>query len=310
MTHKFLLRLYAGDAFVTEVQCLSAMLEHEAYTPYAAMAATFLSEGLDYGEITAVSLYYNNVRVYYGIADNVRQYHKNGRIFVQVHSKSFTSVLVQNEIVPGMHYDMTIGKIMTGFYTFPHVLYEDYEGTGYIYVRDGASIWDSIVNFGYKMTGKYPYVRGNTVRITPPDTDGRHVLLKDTDVVEYGTELDTTKLVSHFHMADVTGNYDAYQLEDAQATAAQIVRHRQIAFDEQYLSDPEQALQLRSLYAQRGCRAKYVEHLGFANEQVCDRVTYGSFLKGATITRVRMTFSENGVRTKLWAYDDGFYHID
>lgn len=310
MIHKFLLRLYAGDAFVTEVQCLSAALEHEAYTPYASMAATFLSEGLDYGEITAVSFYYNNVRVYYGIADSVRQYRKNGRIFVQVRSRSFTSMLVQNEIVPGMHYDMTIGKLMTGFYTFPNVTYENFEGSGYIFVKDGASMWDSIVNFGYKLTGKYPFVRNNTVRITPPVTDGRHVILKDADVLEYGTLLDTTKLVSHFHMADLTGNYDAYQLENTAATAAGIVRHKQITFDEQYLADPEQALVFRSLYSQRGWRAKYVEHVGFANEHVCDRVTFGTFLKGALITKVRMTFGENGVRTKLWAYDDGFYHID
>lgn len=128
-------------------------------------------------------------------------------------------------------------------------------------------------------------------------------------MVEYGTLLDTTKLVSHFHMADLNGNYDAYQLENTAATAAEIVRHRQLGFDEQYLSDPAQALLFRSLYSQRGCRAKYVEHVGFANEHVCDRVTYGSFLQGAVITRVRMTFSEQGVRTRLWAYDDGFYHI-
>ncbi len=308
MSEKLTLRLYAGEDFVEELPCLQASLEREAYTPYASMSALFLSEGQDYGEISSAALYYEDEKIYEGIADSVQQYQREGKTFVRVKSRSFTSVLAQNELVPGMHYDMTLEKLMTGFYTFPHVQYENYAGTGYIYVKDGASMWDSTVNFGYKLSGNYPYIRDNMVRLTPHG-DTKTTVLTNAQVAEWGELRDTTRMVSMYHMADPEGNYDAYSLENEAATAAHIVRHKQIAMDRQYLAEPEQALIFRNKFSCRGSRARYVSYAGFANEGIRDRVSWGSFLQDAEICRVQMVYSGRGMRTKLWAYDDGFYHI-
>lgn len=303
-----MLRLYAGEDFVDEKPCLSAALDREAYTPYAAMSAHFLSDGKDYGAVSSVALYYQNGRMFEGMADSIQQYTRGGKTFVRVKSKSFTSVLAQNELVPGLHYDMTMEKLMTGFYTFPHVLYENYEGTGYIYVRDGASMWDSIVNFGYKLSGNYPYIYGNTVRLTP-HTAYKTTVLTNDQVLEWGDVRDTTRLVSMYHMADISGNYDAYSLENTAASAAHIVRHKQIAMDQQYLYAPEQALTFRNQFSCRASRARYVTYAGFRNECIHDRVTWGTFLQDAVICRMQMVYNSRGLRTKLWVYEDGFYHI-
>lgn len=309
MTNHFMLRLYAGENYFFETQCLAVTLEREAYTPYARMTAVFLSEGADYGRVTSIALYHRGGPVYQGIMDNVRQYRKDGRVFVKVQSRSFTSVLAQNEIVPGLHTNMTMQKLMTGFYRFPNVYYEDYAGSGYIYVDDGASMWDSIVNFGYKLTGNYPYIHSNTVRLTP-HANPKEIILDKGQVLETGIEQDNTRLVSMYHMADITGNYDTYQLSNPLAEEAEIVRHKQIALDQEYLYAPEQALQFRNLVSQRAVRAKYVVYSDFQREELCDRVTFGDFLRDACICRVQMRFTSSGVRTKLWAYDDGFYHIE
>lgn len=302
------LRIQSGEDYVFETECLAVTLEREAYTPYTQVTATFLSEGADYGSVTSVQLYYRNARIFLGLVDSVRQYRRDGKCFVRVRSRSFTSVLAQNEFVPGMHFDMTMGQIMTGFYRFPNVYYEDYAGTGYIYVKDGSSVWDSIVNFGYKLTGKHPYIHMNTVRLTPHQNPKR-IAPDPCDVLEYGTAHDMTRIVSMYHMADINDNYDAYRLENTVATAAEIVRHKQIPLDRQYLSEPEQGLVFRNLFSQRGRCARYVEYSGFANEEICDVVSFGEFLPASHICRVRMSFSGTGIRTRLWAYDDGFYRI-
>jgi hypothetical protein len=198
-------------------------------------------------------------------------------------------------------------QLMTGFYTFPGVKYQNYDGTGYIFVRDGTSMWDSIANFAYKLTGHYPFVQNNTVMLLP-ETDA--VLHTVTQALEYGTITDHTRLISHYHMEDIAGNYNAYSLENTLASEVNIVRHKQLSFDKQYLYAPEEALKFRCLYSDRGCRGKYVVYDGFDNEHVGEKLTFGSFLQNAVIGRVKLTAGAGGVRTKLWAYDDGFYHID
>lgn len=309
MTHRFTLQLHTGNGIAAETECLAVTLEREAYLPYAQMTAVFLSDGKEHSNVTAISLLHEEQEVFFGMTDSVHRYWKNGRAFVRVTSRSFTSVLAQNELVPGMHYDMTMQKLMTGFYSFPHVQYEDYAGTGYIYVKDGSSMWDSIINFCYKLSGRHPFIHGSTVRLTP-HPNAKNIVLPSDRVLEYGMEEDTTKLISMYHMADLGGNYDAYQLENPVAAAAQIVRHKQLLLDQQYLSEPENALLFRSLFSQRGCKARYLVYNGFGNEEITDKVSFGEFLTNAMICRVRMSFDGNGVKTKLWAYDDGFYHID
>lgn len=305
MQSELMLYLYRGDVLLQETSCLAAVLEREIYTPYSTMTAKFFASGADYSGITRLSLYHRGNCVYEGLADSVRRFRRDNRDFVQVTSRSFTSVLVQNEIPGGLHTDMTMAKLMTGFYSFPHVYYEDSPETGYIYVREGTSIWDSIVHFCYKLTGNYPFIYRNTVRMSEPDTV-QEIHLTDAQVLEYGTEQDTTKLISHFHMADIAGTEDAYSLENPTASEAGIVRHKYLALDQQYLYSPQQALVFRSLFSQRGCTAKYVTYSGFLREYLCDRVTYGTFLQNAKICRVRMVCNGMGIRTTLWAYQDGF----
>jgi hypothetical protein len=305
--HSFILRLQAGERVIAETACLAAVLENEAYTPYASLTATFLSRGEEIGEIHSVELEYDGTVVFFGIADNVRQYRRNGAVFVHVQSRSFTSVLAQNELVPGLHANLTIDQLLTGFYSFPHVTYQPYSGTGYIYVKDGASMWDSVINYAYKLTGHHPYIRGNRVCLTMPEQCA-HVELSPAQVLEWGTTQDTTKFVSTYHMADVSDNYDAYQLENPPAVRAQIVRHKQLLLDKQYLSDPEGALRFRCQFSQRGWRSSYVTYSSYTAEQLCDRVSFGDFMQNACICRIRMVFGSGGIRTTLWTYEDGFYH--
>ncbi len=297
--------LHIGDAEIPYTNCLSAALEAEVYTPYAKLTAVYAAQAAVSGTVSGISLYADGSRVFFGIADSVQQIRRGGGWLVRVRSRSFTSVLAQNELVPGLHTDMTLERLMTGFYEFPHVAYEPYAGSGYIYVKDGTSLWDSIVHFGYKLTGRYPYIRGNTVRLTLPD-EPLTAAPPAESVLEYGIVQNTEKLISTYHMADISENYDAYQLDNAAAAEVQIVRHRQLLLDRQYLYDPEQALQFRCRYSCRGWQADTVTYSGYSGEQLGDRVSFGN-VQNVPICRLRMHAGKDGIRTTLWSYRDGFY---
>ncbi len=306
MTPVLMLRLYSGTDFVEERVCLSAVLETEAYTPYVSIRAQFLSSGLDYGEITDAALYYRNGRVFIGMLDKLEHVRKDGAEIITVSARSYTWVLTQNQFSPGMHYNMTLEEIMEGVYQFPGVSCETYEGTGYIYVKEGASVWDSVVNFGYKLTGHYPYVQGNTVRVTL-DAGETPAVIPTALILQTGEFRDNSRLVSHFHMADIEGNYGAYQLVNEDAVNAGIIRHKQFRMDQQYLHEPENALLFRKKFSMRACKGRWLTISGFVNRSVGRTVTCGDAFQNAVVSRMRMEFSPQGLRTTYWFYEDGFY---
>lgn len=307
MTPVLKLRLFSGDTFTDETACTAMTLTQEAYTPYDEVTATFLAECADYGYVRRIGIFWGSTQVFLGIADKVEQFQKNGVRFVRVHARSFTAQLMQNQLEPGLHANITIGTLVQGYYQFPHVTYEADTRQGYIYVRERTSLWDCIVHFGYKLTAHHPYVTDNKVMLSPPDSEIVHTIAVEK-IVESGTVYDTTKLMSHYHMADMEGNPNAYQQGNPVAVEAEIVRHKQIAFDRHYLSEPIKALAFRNQFSQRGWKAKYVVYDGFANEKIGERMSYGQFVQNKVICRVRFTFGNGGWRTKLWMYEDGFYN--
>lgn len=295
-----------ADAVVAG-KCLSLVLEREIYTPYDALDGVFLTdEGTDYSDAVYVELSWLGQSIFIGLADRVEKYQRGGVWFLRVQSRTFTSLLAQNEIEPGLHTNLTLERLIYDFYTLPFVTAEPHPATGYIYVRERTSLWDSVATFVFRNTGRYPYVQNNLVRFTfepEPDTYAP----PKSRVVQTGELTDTTRLISHYHMEDIDGNPNAYEQENPAAQHALIVRHKQIPFDRQFLSNPMLALSYRNRFSCRGTRAWYVTYAGFANEQVGDRLRYSEAVQGR-ICRVRMTFSGQGYRTTLWKYEDGFFN--
>ena len=288
-------------------ECLSLSLEREIYTPYESLTGEFLADpDADYSDVTYLELFWMGESIFTGIADRVTTFRRGGVRILRVRSRTFTSLLTQNELEQGLHANLTLQDLISGFYTLPFVTAEENPGTGYIFVRDGTSLWDSVAAFVYKLSGRYPFVENNRIRFTLDAEPAVHIPAENT-VTAVGTVTDSTKLISHYHMEDIQGNPNAYEQENPAAQHLQIVRHKQIGFDRQFLSNPMQALTYRNAFSCRGYRTHYVTYAGFGNEKLGDRIRYGAQLDG-TICRMRMTFSEKGYRTTIWTYEDGFYN--
>lgn len=301
------LTLFSGQTVINIVPCLSFSLEREAYTPFESMTAEFLSDGSALPPIDRISLYLDQQCIFHGLADSVQQYQKHHASFIRISSKSFTSLLTQNELEAGLHSNLTIGSLINDFYQFPYITYENFSGSGYIFVKSGNTMWDGVVSFGYKLTGHYPYIQHNHICLSPP-ANTTPVEFSENQVLEYGSYTDTTKLISHYHMEDINGTPNIYQKTNQTASAFNIVRHKQIPFDRSFLHDPDDALTFRSLYSCRGCQGKYLMYSGFQNELLGQKITFGNFIQNQTVCRVRTIFGSTGFQTKLFCYQDGFYH--
>ena len=213
---------------LTEAVCLSFRLEKERYTPFTTLTARFLTSRSDFGNPASVAFRLDNQLLHQGVLDGLTMTKQKGMQTVQVSSRGFTSLLMQNQIAAGMLTGVTLQSLMEK-YTVPGVTYESgITQTNYVWVKEGTSQWDAIVNYGYKYNQGYPYISGaNQVRLTRSETAS--ITIGGDALLSTGCGLDYTRMVSHIHMADADGNADAFSLENADATARNIARHRQEA---------------------------------------------------------------------------------
>ncbi len=245
---------------------ISFKVEKEYFTPYTKADVVFISDTVStqYKDIT---IYANNFPVHYGLIDELEYCEKSDKATVKISSKSFTSLLTQNQPVPGMMYSVSLDSLMQSFIDIPNISYENNDTVqNYIFLKENADLWDAIVNISYKINGIYPYVRNsNEIRISE-NANPVNFEKPSELILSCGISLDYTKMVSDYHMQDIEGNYDIYSLKNPEAVLRNIVRHKQIPLDRQYLNDPQQSMKNKLLYSMRGHHSEYFEYSGYRNK--------------------------------------------
>lgn len=300
----FVLKSYYHEIAYPETVCTAFSLEKEIYSPLASMSAVFLSTQ-NYQGISRVELYFQEKLIFRGFCHKMEKFSQNGREFFKISAHSFSSVLTQNQVEKGLHSNVTLSNLVYD-YSFPWVTCENNATTGYIFVKDG-SLWDSIVSFGYKITFHHPFVINNEVRISPPSQDWDSYSVNSSLVLSQGSFFDSSKLVSHFHMEGLDETPNAYQRQNLPSITANIIRHKQIPFDREFLHDPDSALVFRCLHSLRGYQGKFFSYSGFQGEELGERISVGNFLNDAVICDIKVTYGANGLVTKIRCYQDGFY---
>lgn len=304
---KYTVRMYdAENNCRAEEVCFYFRYVKELYTPYVYFECKFLSSTAEIAEFNRIEFLMYEMVMHCGLVDSIDIRHHSGRYEVYIKSKGFTSLLCQNQPTPGMMTNVDLNGVITTFSDIPYVTCEDSETENYIYIKDGSTIWDAVCNLGYKQTGLYPYIEGtNNVRITqkPPSS---LLYIDEKSVLATGVRHDFTKVISHIHMQDIEGNYDVYSKENQAATGRNIIRHKQIPLDRQFLSDPESALDQRLNFSMRGIVCNYIKYVGYNYEDLFDLITYGDFVR-KKIHSVDVVFNGGMPVTQLGFYNDGFF---
>ena len=305
MTAAIGIRSSSGTLF-TERNVLSFSFSKELYTPYSTLTAHICASALSYGDAAEVLLLIDGNTVHHGLIDSIKCERKNGCRFVSISSRSFTSLLCQNQIEPGLKMNISFNMLMEDYYTLPYVTHEnDSDTSSYIYVRPNTSMWDAAANLTYKRRGTYPYIRGtNTVMMSPVSSPSSFDLSSEK-LISAGTEMINSRLASDYHMADIDGNYGTFDLTDSDAAPLKIVRHKYFDLDMRFLYSPQQALVYRDKYEFRGRERVFCSYSGYRGEDLNDLVSFGD-ISAERIGSVAVKGSSKGIFTEVGVYRDKF----
>ncbi|MCC8136296.1 MAG: hypothetical protein LIO40_06485 [Ruminococcus sp.] len=306
MEVKIAVKRMTGAVF-EETKIISFTFVKDAYIPYTSVTARIYAEEEDYMSVAEIFLYVGDYLVHHGLVDTLEVTETNGVKIATLASRGFTSLLCQNQIEPGMITGISINDLMDSYYELPYVTHEDNsDQSGYIYVKSNSSMWDGVVNLSYKLNKIYPYIRGtNCVRITA-ESDPSVFSYDESQLTESGLAYNFKRMISNFNMADISGEYGSYTLEDTVVTNRKIVRHKVFELDRQFLSDPQEALNYRDKYANRGHFRYFCRYSGYSGEDLCDMVSFG-YAQNKRISRIEIIGDSTGVDTELSVYYDGFY---
>ena len=277
----------------------------EAYTPYTKLTAEFFNKNSFPDDTYEVRLVVDGRVMHQGIIDTYKRIKCQTGERCIVTSRGFTSLLTENQLPPGMYTDISFNKLFDSYFTLPNITHESNTQSSYIYVKKGTPMWDGAVNLAYKLTGKYPYIRtANKVMMSMPDSPKSLTYTTDK-VFEYGTEINTRYMVSHYHMADINGEYGTYDYTSAEAVSRNIIRHRHFELDRRFLNSPELACAFRGALSMRAYKRHYFTFEGYHGEDLNDIVTFDT-IQEKRIKALKFTAGQNGVFTEVSVYEDGF----
>lgn len=281
---------------------LSFVFEKEAYTPYTTFRATVFGNNLP-EDLMDIQFYINSKCLHHGTVDTFKRVYERKGIKGYITSRGFTSLLTENQLPPGTYMDMTLNKLFDNYFSLPNIDHESNSTNSYIFVNKGTPMWDCAVNLAYKLTGKYPYIRTANKFMMSMPTDAKNLTYTDDNIVNYGTELSTKRIISHYHMADISGKYGTYEYKGTEAIARNLIRHHHFDLDSRFLYSPADACQFRGKVSMRGFKRRFFTWSGYKGEDINDIVTYEDIV-GQRIKAIRIVGGQKGVFTELSVYED------
>lgn len=291
---------------ITEEKLIGFRFRKNSYLPYTLLNAQIHADAEDFENSAEIFFYLGQKLVHHGLIDTLKVTYSGGSRIVSLVSRGFTSLLCQNQIEPGLKSNITFNQLMDGYYALPYVTHEDNSSqTGYIYLSGKSTMWDGVVNLSYKFCGTYPYIRDtNCVRITPV-SEPAVFSYTDADLLSRGFSMNGRRLISHFHMADMGGEYGQFELENPDAAAYGIVRHKYSEIDREFLYDPDEALEFYDKVASREQKMFFCTYSGYNGEDLSDIVSFGS-INSERIEGIEISGSAKGIFTQLSVYHDKF----
>lgn len=283
----------------------------EAYTPYTTLSVVFAVVENSFAPFLSpyvyseVSLYVDTNYLHRGIIDSFKITTENGIKTGIIKSRGFTSMLLDNQLEPGLYTKVSIDKLIDEYYHLTNVTHEKGETENYIYVKKGTSMWDAAVSLAYKLYGTYPYIKGHNKVMLTIGVPEKELVFNDDTLLNYGAEINTRRLVSDFHMEDIDGTYGKFDFHNLQTEAKYIVRNKYFELDKRFLYEPQKASEFRNDISMRGWKRTFCTYAGYNGEDLYDTVSFGDVINGR-IKCIKITGDKKGIQTELSVYDDGF----
>ena len=236
----------------------------------------------------------NGFTIHCGLLDNLILNSTLNYSHATISSKSFTSLLCQNQLEPKLMGNVSLNSLVDDFISIPEVSHEDNsESVNYIFVKNGSTLWDAVVNLNNKINGGHPYICNNNKIMISKKTNPLSVTLTNDSLTDFGYGFDTT-----------------YNLNNYDVSRFNIVRHKQIDLDRQYLSNPQDALIHKINYSMRGYYFCFGTYYGYSGEDIGDYINFPNAKPNSRVSKLEVTGSKGIVSTKVYAYYDNYISND
>ncbi|MCQ2408637.1 MAG: hypothetical protein MJ065_08975 [Oscillospiraceae bacterium] len=297
---------FSDQRTITLTKCLRFSLLRDRYQAFAALSAQFFID--DFTELPdSAAFRINGQLVFYGIVLESACIHEKNTLTIRFTSRSFTSALLRNQLVPDVYFNVTLQSLMETYH-LPKIEYDDrMDPVRYVVVKENTAMWDTIVAYNYKLCGGFPYIRVPNLLCMMPQTGDAVTVLPADRVIAARQGGSCSEMISRIDMANAAGEYGSYTLENPEAVRRGIVRNRQIRLDKQYLYDPPDALRFRIALGNRRLDSRSFRYIGYCGEDLEDLCVIGS-LK-ARVSRILITGSEKGIFTEDTFYFDSFCNL-
>lgn len=261
-----------GNTESTELQsCISFTFTKDRFIPFSRIDATFLCDSEIQG-ITEAELTVNNVLVHKGIIDSVDYNVTSECRTIRIKSRGYSCALLTNEVKEGIHYHATPQTILEEVPEISDIDIEDVTlKDSFVYFDTDSTLWTALTYLGLYSDSTLPFIGyTNTIRYTPYSRN-INITPPQDKIISFSSSNDYTKIISHVHMKDTNGTYDTYNDFSQDAIDRNIIRHRYIPLDMQWLHMPESALTSRLDYSMRYIYSDSMTYIGFNGEDISDR---------------------------------------
>ncbi len=284
-------------------RCLRFVLLRERYQAFATLHAQFLVE--DASQVPSEAAFsLDGQLLYHGSVEQSECIRASNRYVLKINSRSFSAALTRNQLVPGLHYSVTLQSLME-IYALPHITYDTtMPEITYIYVRENTAMWDSIMAYNYKLNGGYPYIRVPNLLCMMPQTRTDAILLPNNAICTETVGGECREMLSRIDMANAAGDYGSFTRSNPEAVSRNLVRVRQIRMDQQYVHNPDDALRWRIDLSNRRLKSCAVSYTGYCGEDIEDLVQVGD--QRLRVSKIRVSGDRNGIRTEDTFYFDPF----
>lgn len=294
------------SSVIQEPEIISFSFKKNLYMSYTMLNISFIAGNSDYTSPCEIKFTVNNRTIHHGLVDSFEIIEKNDVKTGKIVSRGFTSLLLQNQIEPGIINNISLNRLIDEFYNMNYITHEDNSNTeNYIYVHNRSTMWDGVVTLAYKLYRTYPFIESsNCIRITSK-LEPVSFSYNDRDLMSYGRINDFSNIISHFDMPDIEGNYGTYTLQDSDAVSNKIIRHKYIELDRDFLYNPQEALIFRNKIANKAKLCRYMEYCGYKGEDLTDTVSFKD-IENKKIGFLSIKGSRNGIFTRIGVYYDSF----